>query len=378
MDVGYYMMAQLIKLHRPAPVVALFMLGIGLILGMIGGIVERTTVTVLGTAVLLGFFGAYEQVLRHNKAIMSGLGAGGVIGIVVGVFGYLLGGNVTTLLDGTLFGLLRGIIVGGVVGGLTRAQPDENDSWRMTIFLAVGSIFIGSILGASVGLISGFVLGLVRWYGWGFWLTGLMGAIVGGYFGSYFRQTRTIIIGLFGGAIFTLVSSFIGGAVAGIVLGIVTGALAPMLLVGFIGAAGGLSSRGFKAMLLEAAEAPMEMLHQGAFTFLAPSVTVGIIVGTAAAGTSGLIALPICFAFLGMLLSVFSEVDGRIAKNLTAYSLVEMVILGADDLPILEVVKKLIYGDRQTAVLGATIGFLLGGGSAGLGAWIIQQLLRLL
>jgi hypothetical protein len=371
-------MAQLIKLHRPTPVVVLFMVAVGLVLGMIGGIVERTAVTLLGTAVLLSFFGAYEQILRHNKALMSGLVAGGIIGVVVGGFGYLLGGNVTTLLDGTLFGLLRGVIVGGVVGGLTRAQPDEGDPWHTAIVLTIGSLIIGSILGASVGLISGFVLGLLRWNSWGFWLAGLMGAIVGGYFGSYLRQTRTIAIGLFAGAVVTLVSSFIGGAVAGVVLGFVSGALAPMLLVGVIGAAGGLSSRGFKAMLVEAAEAPMEMLHQGAFPFLAPAVIVGIIVGTAAAGASGLIALPICLAFLGMLLSVFSEVEGRIAKNLTARSLVEMVILGADDLPILEVAKKLIHGDRETAVWGATIGFLLGGASAGLGAWLIQHLLLIL
>jgi hypothetical protein len=172
-------------------------------------------------------------------------------------------------------------------------------------------------------------------------------------------------------------SSFIGGAMAGVALGVVTGALAPMLLVAVIGAFGGLSSRGVKAMLVEAAEAPAEMLRQGAFPFLAPAIMVGIIVGTAASGATGLIALPICLAILGILLAVFSEVDGRIASNLNARTLVEMVILGADDLPIMAVPQKLIE-DGKTAVLGALWGLLLGGISATAGAWLIQRLLQII
>lgn len=370
-------MAQHVKLRRSMPVVALFMVVTGLVLGMIGGMVERTAVTVLGTAVLLGLFGAYDQVLKHNNVLMSGLMAGGAIGLVVGGFGFLLGGNVSNLLDGTLFGLLRGIVVGGVVGGITRAQPDEGSRWYTAVILTFGSLFIGAILGASVGLISGFVLGLVRWHSWGIALAVLMGAIVGGYLGSYLQQTRTIVFGVLVGAVITLVSSLTGGAVAGVVLGIVTGALAPMLLVGMIGAGGGLSSRGVKAMLIEAAEAPTEMLRQGAFTFLAPAIIVGIIVGTAASGAGGLIALPICLAILGILMAVFSEVDGRLVSKLTARTLVEMVILGADDLPIMAVPKKLLSGNERTTVLGALIGFVVGGISAGLGAWLIQELLLL-
>lgn len=371
-------MTQQMRVRRSPTVVVIFIVEIGLILGMIGGIVERTAVTVLSTAVLLAIFGAYDRVLRHNHALMSGLLAGGFIGLVVSFFGYLLGGNVTNLLNGTLFGLLRGIIVGAVVGGITRAQPDDGDPWYSAVFLLLGSLFIGAVLGASVGLISGFVLGLVRWHSLGIWLGMVMGAVVGGYLGSYLRQPRAIVIGVFAGALITLLGSIIGGAVAGVVLGLVSGALAPMLLVAFIGAMGGLTSRGVKAMLVEAAEAPAEMLRQGAFPFLAPAVIVGIIVGTAASGGGGLIALPICLAILGIFLAVFSEVDGRIASTLTARTLVEMVILGADDLPIMAVPQKLAGGNGRTAVAGAIFGLILGGFSAAAGAWLIQQLMQLL
>ena len=370
-------MAEQIRLRRPLWLVILFMVAVGLSLGMIGGIVERTAVTVLGTAVLLGIFGAYERVLEHNYALMSGLLTGGFIGLVVGWFGYLLGGNVTNLQDGILFGLLRGIIVGGVVGGITRAQPDEADPWYTAIFLLLGSLFIGAVLGASVGLISGFVLGLVRWHGWGFWLATVLGMIVGGYLGSYLQRRDAIFIGTLIGGVATLLSSLIGGAVAGVILGLVTGALAPMLLMALIGAGGGLSSRGFRAMMVEAAEAPTEMLRQGAFPFLAPAVIVGIIVGTAASGLSGLIALPLCLAVLGILLAVFSEVDGRVISTLNARTLVEMVILGADDLPIMAVPQKLLRNGK-TAVFGALFGLSIGGISAAAGAWLIQQLLQIL
>jgi hypothetical protein len=176
MDFGHSSMTQQMRIRRSPTVVVIFMVEIGLVLGMIGGMVERTAVTVLSTAVLLAIFGAYDRVLKHNHALMSGLLGWGI---------YWPGGELFWLsawrqrdqpAERHAFWLLRGIIVGAVVGGITRAQPDEGDPWHTAVFLLFGSLFIGAVLGASVGLISGFVLGLVRWHSWGI----LLGAVMGG------------------------------------------------------------------------------------------------------------------------------------------------------------------------------------------------------
>jgi hypothetical protein len=72
MDFGHSAMTQQTRIRRSPTLVVIFMVEIGLVLGMIGGIVERTAVTVLSTAVLLAIFGAYDRVLKHNHALMSG------------------------------------------------------------------------------------------------------------------------------------------------------------------------------------------------------------------------------------------------------------------------------------------------------------------
>ncbi|MEZ4590683.1 MAG: hypothetical protein R3D55_06005 [Chloroflexota bacterium] len=76
------------------------------------------------------------------------------------------------------------------------------------------------------------------------------------------------------------------------------------MLVALIGAMGGAEQSGVQSddISAEAAEAPAEMLRQGAFPFFGSSSS-GIIVGTAASGASGLIALPLCLAILGILLA---------------------------------------------------------------------------
>lgn len=83
--------------------------------------------------------------------------------------------------------------------------------------MAYGSVFAywlfvhRAVLGASVGLISGFILGLVRWHSWGIWVSALLGAVVGGYLGSYFQQKTFLWVGLVVGGAITLFSSFVGG-----------------------------------------------------------------------------------------------------------------------------------------------------------------------
>lgn len=353
------------------------MVSAGIILGIVGSLVGQAWGSVLGTAVLLGVFGTYNNILKRNTGIVSGLVAGGLIGLFIAILSFAWGGEIESILHGAYFGLVRGLVIGVVVGLLTKAPADKGDKWYTKLFLVVGSTAVGALLGGGVGLVTGIILGLILYLAGGALLALLLGGIVGGYLGSYYCTRQATLIGVGSGAGLGLLSVLLKGALAGIVLGGMAGALTPMLLVASIGAYGGLTSRGVRAMLVEAAEAPAEMIQQGAVPFLAPAIVVGIIVGAAASGTEGVLALTISLALIGMMLGVLGELEGRPNNKVTMRKMIELVIIGSDDWPVDEVKNRVIGTHRKTAVTGAAVGMGVGMISAALGI-ILGQILLLL
>ena len=352
----------------------LFMLLIGAWFGVMGALLKRDVASLLSAAVILALYGAYVDVLANNRGIMSGLVVGMIIGVMIGTLSFFTVSDIQTVYQGAMFGLLRGLFIGGIVGYITRAHPDEGDHWFTAVFLVVGSIFLGAVLGAAVGLVSGVLLSLIQFALWGKALAVVLGAIVGGYLGSYYKDRRSMMIGAISGMILAAVSVIVDGSFAGVVLGMMSGALAPMMLMGAIGLYGG-SSRGFKAMFVEAIEAPADMIQQGAVPFLVPSVIVGIIVGTAATGAGGMLALTVSLGLIGLLLGVVRELEGHANNRVTMRKMIELVILGEEDWPVEEVTGSLKGENRNTAVTGAVLGIVLGLLSAGLGVWLGSMLI---
>lgn len=354
----------------------LFILVVGIGLGILGGLVDKQTGTLVGTAVLLSLFGAYNNVLDNNRRLMSGLVAGGVAGAVVGEIAFLLGGIPESILQAALFGMGRGILLGAVAGFITRARPDEGDSVRIALFLVFGSIVVGAILGAGVGLVTGLTMALVSNGWWGAVLSLGLGVVVGSYLGSYFQTRQAIISSAIIFGLLALAGALFQGIMAGLIIGVLGGALTPMLVVAAIGFFGGLTSRGLRAGAEEAIEAPAEMIQQGAVSFLAPAILVGIIMGAAAAGEGAMIALAVTLALIGMLLGVIIEIEQRQVNRLTIGRLIEMIMLGSDRWPIVEMVAKLSGVNRRTAVTGAILGLVLGVLGAAIGLLIGWQLMQ--
>lgn len=346
--------------------------------GVMGGIVNQYGLAAMSTAVLVTLFGAYSQTFKRRNGLTGGMFAGGLLGLLVSAIGLPLSHNISSVLDGALFGLLSGSVIGGAIGVITHARPDENDNSFTKLFLLFGSIGLGAVLGAGVGLTSGAILGLISvsesWSGIA--VMAVAGVIVGGYIGSYFQKTGWIVASAFLLALAAALSSWINGALAGLVLGLISGTFAPMLIVALIGAYGGLFSRGFKAMIVEAIEAPAEMLLQGAVPFLVPAMMVGMMVGTAASGLGGMILLPISLAIVGLMLAVVGELEGKPNNKVTIRAIVEMTMMGADDWPLRQVIKQITGSNRKAAVVGALASFLAGmiGCAVGiyLGKWLSQ------
>jgi hypothetical protein len=347
----------------------LFMILIGTYLGVVGDATERQLVSMVTSALLTTLFAIYTLVLPNNEGIWSGAIAGLLVGTTLAVASLLLGGRILDVRSGIEFGLTRGAIFGAIAAAITRAKPEPTDSFFTKAFLLIGSLFLGGILGTAVGLVSGSLLGLIRWSRWGIVITAVLGTIVGSYLSTSLNYRFRYLWGAFFGSSLAFISQIIGGPLAGIIQGIITGAITPMLLVAFIGAFGGLTSRGPIAMVVEAIEAPSEMIAQGAVPFLAPAILVGLIIGTAAIGIGSLLVLPAGLAIVGLLLGALSSLDGKRKKRITARFIIELVILGAEDWPLGKIAEHTISKRHNQLVM---IGIL-----AGITTGIIGNLLGL-
>ncbi|MCP5096895.1 MAG: hypothetical protein GY943_15205 [Chloroflexi bacterium] len=339
----------------------LFMILVGTYLGVVGNAAERPLVSIVVSALLTTLFAIYTLVLSNNEGIWSGVIAGLMIGTILALASLIIGGRILTIQNGILFGLTRGALFGAVAGVITRAKPEPSDTSFTKLFLYVGSIFLGAVLGIVVGVASGTLLGLIQSSRWGIVIAAILGAIVGTYLATLISYRLKYIWGaLFGGS-FAFIVQIIGGPIAGIFLGIITGALTPMLLVALIGAFGGLTSRGLIAMVVEAVEAPSEMITQGAVPFLAPAMLVGLIIGTTAIGIGSLIVLPTGLAIIGLLLGALSSLDGKRKKRITSRYIIELVILGSDDWPLAKIAKQTISKEHHKLIIfGIIIGIFTG------------------
>ena len=358
----------------------LVMVLMGLSLGLLGGLVQKQIISLIWAIILVGTWHAYDRVMTNNKAITKGLVIGAGLGTAVGLMGWLLesvlGGTIQSVGSGAIFGILRGIIIGGAVGIITRANSEEGDSEQTRFLIVGGSILLGIVLGGLVGLTAGFILGLIGQGLNGAIRATIAGSILGASIGSYFKEVKWIAVAAASLAILAAVSILLGGSVAGVIVGAISGSFAPILLVSGIGAFGGLTSRGLKAMVIEALEAPIEMMEQGAVPFLAPALIIGMIIGAMSYGAVGILSLMITFAFLGLFFGIINEITGSSSK-ITIRSMVETAMLGAETWPIRRVIQQLTHESKQAAIgagVGAAIAFL----SGVVGIQISQLLLNLI
>jgi hypothetical protein len=356
----------------------LFMLAVGFSLGLLAGVLNAPQSALVAVPILLALFNAYNRQLKVNRGIQRGLLFGMLGGAVLGLGGFLLSvvlveGAIVNVLSGALFGTALGLSLGALVGLITRVEVNEGDRWYTRIFLLVGSVLLGALLAAGVGFIAGLFLGAVAQSLWGALLAMVAGGVVGGYLGSYFHTLRMVLLFVGLGVLATAVSSWLGGPFSGLVLGSIAGSFAPILLVASIGAWGGLVSRGPKAMVIEALEAPTEMLQQGAVPFLLPAIITGAIVGTSASGPGGLVVLMVALATLGMGLGVISDINGRPGARITFRFIIETAMMGADEWPLRRIINYLWGGNRRRVLLTAFAGGALGLGGVLAGLFMAQK-----
>jgi len=337
---------------------------LGLFFGTLGGGVGAPLSALVSATLLLGVFNVYYQQLIYSVGLVRGLLIGAMLGALAGALGVVIDWTIVDLGSGAAFGAVMGFCLGALVGFISRATDDENDSAAARLFLFVGSIFLGALLGAEVGLLVGLFLGAVAQSAWGSLLALVLGATVCGYLGSYTHEMRLVVGGMLVGVGLTAVSLFLPGPIGGLLLGATAGAFAPMLLVAVIGAVGGLLGRGPKAMVVEALEAPSDMLQQGAVPFLLPAMITGGIIGALAGGRGGLVVIPAVLALLAMGLGAVRDIDGRLGATITIRSLVETAMMGAEDWPVKRVVTAVAEANPRAILLN----FLAGGALGFLGA----------
>jgi len=344
-----------------------FMLWAALFLGALGAVTQSLWVSLISAALLLGFYGAYDRILKHNTGLTRGLFAGCVLGAFVGTVGLFLGGEISGVRTGAVLGATLGVCLGGVIGIVSRAEFDEGEGFFSKAFLFVGSIALGAFLGGAVGLFAGVFIGLVVQLPWG-WVIGIFaGMVIGGYLGNNVDRQRSGLIGVLSGGAITAVSLIFGGAFAGLVLGAIAGCLAPMSFVAMIGAVGGLTARGLKAGVVEALEAPSEILEQGAVPFLLPAVMTGAIVGTSGSGPEGLVVITAALGLMGMLFGAFGDMNGRSGQQVTFRTVVEMAMMGVDEWPVRRVVQQVMGPSRKQAMWGGVLGVCVGLAGSALG-----------
>lgn len=353
---------------------------VGFLFGLLGQLGQKPVASLFTSLVLITVFTIFSQTLQRQRPLSAGLVTGGFIGLTLALLNWLVVGQVTGGGSGLIFGLSRGAAIGAIAGWLTRAPSDSHDPLTTRLVLFVGSIFLGAVLGGGVGLIAGFILGFLG-TGWTAVIGGLlMGGIVGGYLGAYYEAVRWIRNGIVAGAVLAAVSALAGGTLSGIVLGAFSGALAPMIFVALIGAWGGLFNRGVKAMVVEALEAPVEMLDQGAVPFLLPAVVVGIIVGGGASGNGALVALPGSLGLMALTLTALLEIDKRPnSQDLTVQAMVETIMMGADNWPVSRLLQQLFATMKSWGLWTAVaLRLIIGGVSSIIGTICGYGLIRVI
>jgi len=342
---------------------------LGFVLGLVGGGGHTPVGVLLTAALLLGVFNAFYQLARAH-GLIRGLIFGGMLGGLVGIAGMIVWRPVVDLASGAAYGLALGFCLGALVGFISRVKYEKNDALSTRLFLFVGSIFLGASLGAGVGLMAGVFLGIIGYRPWGLVFALLAGTVVCAYLGSYFQSVRAVVLGSLLGLGLTAVALLIGGSFAGFVFGSFAGAAAPMLLVAAIGAVGGLLGRGPKAMILEAVEAPGDMLQQGAVPFLLPAMITGAAVGAMASGPGGLMLIVAALALLGMGFGEMRDLDGRPGANITMRTLVETAMMGADEWPLRRMMGVVMGENKQAALRAALAGMILGCAGAVFGLFL--------